>query len=225
MHVTAETPAPPARTEDRRHLRGAERRREILATAVDAFAESGFRGSTLRDIAQRIGISEAGLLHHFRSKADLLTATLVERDRRDEERRRLSEAEGAPFLDTVRDQVARNAATPELVGLHVVVSAEATDLSHPAHDIFRDRYRRLRHQDTENFRAEVAASRLRPDVDPERIGQLVSAVMDGLQLQWLLDPDDVDMVDLFEHFLQILGAPPRESAGDVAPPSPPPQET
>lgn len=28
--------------------------------------------------------------------------------------------------------------------------------------------------------------------------------MDGLQLQWLLDPDNVDMVALFDQFLALL---------------------
>ncbi len=46
------------------------------------FGEQGFRGSSLREIAARVGISEAGLLHHFGSKAGFLTATLEERDRR-----------------------------------------------------------------------------------------------------------------------------------------------
>lgn len=38
-------------------------------------------------------------------------------------------------------------------------------------------------------------------------------MMDGLQLQWLLDPDAVDMVGLFEDFLHLLEIPPRGGAG------------
>ncbi|MDD7963669.1 TetR family transcriptional regulator C-terminal domain-containing protein, partial [Microbacterium thalli] len=52
---------------------------------------------------------------------------------------------------------------------------------------------------------------LRNDLDAERVGQLVTAMMDGLQLQWLLDPDAVDMAGLFEDFLHLLEIPaPRE---------------
>ncbi|WP_241965048.1 TetR family transcriptional regulator C-terminal domain-containing protein [Microbacterium telephonicum] len=54
---------------------------------------------------------------------------------------------------------------------------------------------------------------LRRDLDPQRVGQLVTAMMDGLQLQWLLDPDAVDMVGLFEDFLHLLEIPPRGGAG------------
>ena len=56
-----------------------------------------------------VGISEAGLLHHFGSKAGLLTATLEERDRRDLVRRTEDEAAGA---DLPRPSATRSGATP-----------------------------------------------------------------------------------------------------------------
>ncbi|PFG18619.1 TetR/AcrR family transcriptional regulator [Serinibacter salmoneus] len=203
---------------DGRRVRGEARRRLILNTAVDVFGEQGFRGSSLREIARRVGISEAGLLHHFGSKAALLSATIEERDRRDRERRAENEAAGATFTETMRAQVARNAAAPGLVGLHVVVSAEATDPSHPAHEVFRERYRSLRHQDDELFRACIDSGALREDVDPTAMGQIASAVMDGLQLQWLLDPDNVDMVALFDQFLALLTVPQPADPTPLAPP-------
>ena len=81
----------------------------------------------------------------------LLAATIEARDEMDRQRREESEAAGATFVDTMRDQVARNTRSPGLVALHVVLSAEATDPQHPAHESFRDRYRQIRHQDDESF--------------------------------------------------------------------------
>jgi AcrR family transcriptional regulator len=46
--------------------------RQILCAAVAAFAEKGFHGSTIRDIALRAGVSVPGLYHHFPSKVHLL---------------------------------------------------------------------------------------------------------------------------------------------------------
>lgn len=208
--------APPRR--DRRLVRGELSRDRILATAVEVFGKQGFRGGSLREIARRVGISEAGLLHHFGSKAGLLAAVLAERDRIDAERREEEEAVGTGLVDGMRHLVRRNAATPGLVGLHVIVSAEATEAGHPAHERYRNRYRGLREQDRAGFHALVEAGALRPDIDPDKIGAITSAVMDGLQLQWLLDPDRVDLPDLFEHFLSLLGAPSKEpTAGDTEP--------
>lgn len=199
-------PAPAART-DLRRVRGDERRKRILSTAVDVFGEQGYRGTSLREIARRVGISDAGLLHHFGTKTGLLAATIAERDDLDRVRREDAEASGATLVDTMREQVARNAASPGLVALHVVVSAEATDPQHPAHESFRERYRSIRHQDDAEFARLQERGELRRDLDPQRLGQLVTAMMDGLQLQWLLDPDQVDMVALFDEFLHLLEIP------------------
>lgn len=202
----APAPAPSARP-DLRRARGDVRRKRILSAAVEVFGEQGYRGTSLREIARRVGISDAGLLHHFGSKTGLLAATIAERDERDRERREESEASGVAFVDTMRDQVSRNAHSPGLVALHVVLSAEATDPQHPAHDSFRERYRHLRHQDDQAFARLQEDGQLRADLDPRRVGQLVTAMMDGLQLQWLLDPEQVDMVGLFEDFLHLLEIP------------------
>jgi AcrR family transcriptional regulator len=202
---------------DGRRVRGEIRRDKILATAIEVFGSQGFRGGSLREIAQRVGITEAGLLHHFGSKAELLAAVLAERDRLDAQRRESEEAHGVGLVDGMRHQVRRNATTPGLVGLHVVLSAEATEPSHPAHDAYRARYRRQREADESRFRDLVERGVLRPDVDPDKIVQITSAVMDGLQLQWLLDPESNDLPELFEHFLTLLGAPPEERTDPTAP--------
>lgn len=218
-HRTAEAPpaaeptAAPGRT-DLRRVRGDERRKRILAAAIEVFGEQGYRGTSLREIARRVGISDAGLLHHFGSKTALLAATIAERDELDRLRREESEAAGVAFVDTMRNQVDRNTHSPGLVALHVVLSAEATDPQHPAHDSFRERYRSIRHQDDRSFARLQEDGQLRRDLDPERVGQLVTAMMDGLQLQWLLDPDNVDMAGLFEDFLRLLEIPPSTRDGE-----------
>lgn len=47
--------------------------------------------------------------------------------------------------------------------------------------------------------------RLPNGLTPERTAPLLVAVMDGLQYQWLLDPDGVDMPGAFRDFLTLLG--------------------
>ena len=51
-------------------------RERVLQVAQALFAERGFRGTSLRDIAKRIGIKAPSLLHHFPSKQQLYLAVL-----------------------------------------------------------------------------------------------------------------------------------------------------
>ncbi|MFH2009918.1 MAG: TetR/AcrR family transcriptional regulator [bacterium] len=46
-------------------------RSELLAAARAAFAETGYAGASMSDIAARIGLRKASLFHHFRSKEAL----------------------------------------------------------------------------------------------------------------------------------------------------------
>lgn len=49
-----------------------EKARRLLVAALDSFAEHGFEAATTRDIADRVGLSPAGVYIHYRRKVDLL---------------------------------------------------------------------------------------------------------------------------------------------------------
>lgn len=191
-------------TELRGYAKGRERREEILAAADAAFAKHGFRGASLATIAQAVGLSQPGLLHHFPSKEELLLEVLRLRHERQFEwvARRLEEADS--YADALLELCAANARTPGLVRLFTVLAAESVDDDHPAHERFRERYRGLRERATARFATEQRKGRLTAEVDPETLAVQVLALFDGLQLQWLLEPDAVDMVGVMRDFLARL---------------------
>jgi AcrR family transcriptional regulator len=191
-------------TELRGYAKGRERREEILAAADAAFARHGFRGASLATIAQEVGLSQPGLLHHFPSKEHLLLEVLRYREERGLEyvARKLEEADG--YADALLELCAANAQTPGLVRLFTVLAAESVDDDHPANEFFRARYRHLRELVGTRFAEEQRAERWPAEVDPDTLAVQVLALFDGLQLQWLLEPEAVDMVEVLRDFLARL---------------------
>lgn len=115
-----------------------------MRAARDSFAERGYAGASLRDIAERAGITHAGLLHHFRSKDDLLAEVLAQRDTEEWEEG-VAEVDSlealAPYLGNL---LVRHQKTPELMRLWLELAAAASRPDHPAHGYFVDRYERSR---------------------------------------------------------------------------------
>ncbi|MDN4476559.1 TetR/AcrR family transcriptional regulator [Demequina sp. SYSU T00192] len=177
--------------------RGAGTRALILDTALAAFAESGYRGTSVRDIATRCGLTHPALLYHFPTKADLLMAVLRRRDDAEGRAAGFADLRGAALLDHLVATARLNAGRPGVVELYATLSAEATDPGHPAHAYFVDRYANLRASVARAY-AEVAHDGgLRPGIDPATAARQLVALMDGLQIQWLLDPS-LDMAEAIE---------------------------
>ncbi len=211
--------APAADRVDGRVRRGEVRREQIVRAALEAFARNGFHGTTLREISRAVGISDAGLLHHFGSKERLLTAVLEARDALESEHFEEYDHSPEARLSGVRDLIERNLEAPGLVALHVVMSAEATDPEHPSHDFYVERYRQLRHKDEDAWQALHENGALVPGVDPTTLTRLITALLDGLQLQWLLDPEDVDIPELFDAFVRLITADSAAPGGNDSAPA------
>jgi AcrR family transcriptional regulator len=187
------------------YANGVARREAILRAASEVFADHGYRGATLALIADRVGMSAPGLLHHFPTKEHLLIDLLALRHERDSERvKALASVRGGRILDALLVLAAKNADTPGLVRLFTILAAESVDDDHPGHDWFVQRYRRSRGFVAERLSEEQRVGLIRDDVDPDLVAAQILAMFDGLQLQWLLEPDEVDMVAALDDYLGDL---------------------
>lgn len=175
-----------------RYAKGMARREEILDAALVAFSENGYDRTSFREIARSAGLSQAGLLHYFKSKEELFVEVLRRRDERNE--RLYDENRGDPVTaEGLVSIVRHNAEEPGLVGLFVAMSAESTVPGSAAGSFFADRYRALRRGLAADIEARQARGEVVPDPDAEAIASLLLAAADGLQIQWLLDPHSIDM--------------------------------
>jgi AcrR family transcriptional regulator len=185
-------------------VRGARSREAILEAALPLFARQGYRGASLASIASAAGLTQAGLLHHFRSKEDLLLGLLDRRDHDDGKRlSSLPIGPGLDYLDRLEELVRHNQTAPEVVRLFTTLVGEGTSDEHPAHEYFADRYQRIRARAVRTLREGQASGEIRDDVDLDAIVPVLFAVMDGLQIQWLLDPE-IDMVASFDWFASLV---------------------
>ncbi|WP_406248908.1 TetR/AcrR family transcriptional regulator [Microbacterium sp. M] len=189
------------------YAKGIAKREEILTTALEVVAAHGYRRASVRELADAVGLSAAGLLHYFDSKEELFTAILRKRDERDQE------AYGADGgIDMLLTVIRHNATVPGLVQLYAQLAVEAVDPEHPAHAFFRERTQGLQ----EHFRTAVVRAQengeIRDDLDPAWVATSVQALADGLQSLWLVNPD-VDMAAHIEQFLDALRPAPQPQGG------------
>ncbi|HET7802283.1 MAG TPA: helix-turn-helix domain-containing protein, partial [Humibacillus xanthopallidus] len=62
------------------YAKGVAKREEILDAALAVIARNGYQRTSVRDIAEAVGLSQAGLLHYFSSKEALFAEVLRRRD-------------------------------------------------------------------------------------------------------------------------------------------------
>jgi AcrR family transcriptional regulator len=212
MHRMTQHP-PESRRPRGSYPKGVARRQEILDSAIEVFAQRGADRTSLRSIAEAVGVTHAALIHHFGSLERLLVEVYEESVRRLDR-----EAPIAPDVSPVeimRLSAQRNRGVPGMVQLYTTLVATALEDGHPAATTFAtDRFASARTSLAERIRARQADGRIRSDLDADEVAALVIAASDGLQTQWLLDPS-VDQVGTLAMLDRLLSGQPSgpSSAG------------
>lgn len=183
------------------YAKGIAKREEILETALAVIAQSGYKNTSVRELADAVGLSQAGLLHYFTSKDELFAEILRKRDEADIAK--YSNADDGSIFESIRNVVAHNAEVAGLVKLYVQLSSDAVQPNHAAHQFFVQRQRAFREQLESNIRDRQASGLTRADVDPAKAATMILALADGLQSQWLLDPE-LDMAAHIDALLALL---------------------
>ena len=206
--MTATPVTEPGATAKSRRTRGPSastpaRRAEIIRAASASIAEHGYERASLRDIAARANVTHAALLRHFASKDALLLAALALRDEDDEELARRIMGSKVPSEQVLSSVLREEFAHPDQQRNWLSIAVAATNPDHPAHDFFIERRERLR--------AHLSSGRLGTAHDSEELTAdekvtMVMAMVDGLRIQALLDPQR-ETLPLLETFMRLIATP------------------
>jgi AcrR family transcriptional regulator len=164
----------------------AERRAEILRAAANTFGSKGYKNGSLTEVAEQVGITHAGVLHHFGSKEQLLVEVLEYRDKED-----VRDLEGQHIPDGMElfhhlVRTARmNVDRPGIVQGYSVLTGESVTENHPARAWVTQRFGVLRSEIAHAIT--VVGEGTVSDEVADRAASAIIGVMDGLQVQWLLD--------------------------------------
>ena len=137
---------------------GDERRRQIIEAAATLFSRKGFRGTTTREIAEAVGVSEAMLFKHFATKEELYAAII---EVKSHGRRVLDTAVDAAERDDdvevlrtlAREMIERTQVDPTLMRLTFFSALEGHALSEI---MFRSRVQKL-----DDFLSQYIAKRIK----------------------------------------------------------------
>jgi AcrR family transcriptional regulator len=181
---------------------GIRRRREIVEAASRIFARYGYAGGSLRQIASDVGVTTAALARHFDNKYGLLQAVLVHWE--EENNHWFADAVGLEYFRRLPRLVEFHVSEPGLIELLLTLATEATDPQHPARSWAVQRYDGVINLGIGYLREarEIGEIGDMTDEQIEMEARAVFALMDGIQLQWLLNPS-LPVSDIFRRQLDL----------------------
>lgn len=173
-------------------VRRRDNRERLLDAAIRCIEERGYARTTARDLVAASRTNLGAITYHFDSKEALLNEALVECCRRWLQQVRQATADatsGDPWQDAIT--VAQQALqTGRAVAVAYVEAWAQAERSPELRNQLADHYREFR----SSVAALVHSLTGQPDEsvpDPEALAAIVVAIVDGLTIQWLLDPDSL----------------------------------
>jgi AcrR family transcriptional regulator len=175
----------------RSYPKGVRRRQQILDSVIALLAQRGGDRTSLRTVGQAIGVSHTALRHYFSSRDELL----VEAYRAHESRGAVDPfPAGESAVGLIIGAAERNRSIPGLVELYATLNTDALQEQHAVtREFIRERFGSLRSVLAARVESGQRAGTIAADIDPVDAAALVIAASDGLQVQWLLEPDTVDV--------------------------------
>jgi AcrR family transcriptional regulator len=185
--------------------KGLRKRAEILDVALDIVARNGYSGATVKELAEAVGLTHNGVIYYFGSKEALFTEILRLRDAQGVKAFEMVDRDPALMPERILEVIERNLSAPGFIELYSRLSNEASESRHPSHDYFKVRYQTNRKLYSDAFATLRDRGLLPADIQPDLLSEVLLALIDGLQTQWIYDPTRVDMAAAIREFFSRIG--------------------
>lgn len=184
----------PAAQKPKTSAKGLETRERIVDVAVRFIARNGARGTSLADIAAEAGVSQTGLLYHFRTKEALLNAVM---DRHLVFTEEWLWGDGPDPGVKIVDIIARHMASwpsqhddkvYSLLGMNTVVLGENVSPETELHPRLVEGYQTTIQRVSATLRSAQQRGEMRGDINPQLKAMEIIAFCYGVEAAWLVDP-------------------------------------
>lgn len=182
--------------------RSLETRTKLLEATLASLVERGFHGTSTAEICRRAGVSKGAQLHHYPTKAKLVSAAvehLMGKRREEFESAMHDLPEGADRIDAALEQLWRIYSGPTLGAWMELVIASRTD------PVLREAMAGVNSRFTDD--AEIAFRQVFGVPDSPMVpaaARLVMAFFDGLATTHFLEDDAIPIAEtiaLFKHLI------------------------
>jgi AcrR family transcriptional regulator len=189
-----------------RRLGGGEVADQIADAAIRLFAAHGYRGTTIARVAREVGLTDAGVLYHYPTKADLFWAVVdLFEDLQRERVVALLEPGGLVAIRNLAEWGPIMEERPDLLALQVVLSSAAVSADSEIRPYYQERYATLRTGIAGLLEEAVHDGDVRPDVDCTFEASALLAFLDGLRLQYFYSEGAVSIsVNLATYIDQLV---------------------
>jgi AcrR family transcriptional regulator len=203
----------PRRADGRaRQERGVRTEEAILQATMRLLAARGIQGTSLDLLADEVGVAKSSILWHFGSKEELLLRVaerVLDEVARGPVQKILAlptfeeraEASWQFFSETLRQN-------PELRRVMLYLIFESVEGRPELRARLQQLYRSIREMYETGLRSVVPDAAQR-----RRLAVITVAALDGIFLQWLLDPEAVDLEDLHDEMRALRAGAARAAAG------------
>ena len=200
------------RTKDQTEQIRAESRAKIIATARRLFAERGFDGCNVSDIAKQAGMSQGNIYWHFASKDELFQAVLVEGFQAIGATMHaavMSQGSGLEKFDRFLEaflSLCRDQGGDEFVIINITAIAQGGVRRFAEFGISTEQLGTEYHQALNAIFAQgQAEGSFKADIDPNLLTTFLFSFTNGLMLMYPLQWKDIPVVEVRSALLRLLG--------------------